>query len=160
MRLYSPQDGTSPRLLSEQGVEVWTPALVGAGMFVSNLGRVATQAKPRRLQHNTVTGYVTVFVRGSGHAYVHWLVLCSFEGQQRGRVRRLNKDKADNRLCNLAWSATRILSLAQREEIKTRLAAGEPTGLIARSLGVSSAHVAYYRNKQKVTDSSPTGDTP
>ena len=103
MELYVPGEGVDPRLLAQQGKEVWTPALVGR-MLISNLGRVQTRRRPAWTPAaNRFTGYRQVYVPRHGKAYVHWLVIASFEGVQPGRVRRQNEDKGDNRLSNLFW---------------------------------------------------------
>jgi hypothetical protein len=103
MKLYTPHAGISARDLSREGKEVWVPTAVGRRTLVSNLGRLHTEDQgtwsPKAGKH----GYPQPYIRGYGRAYLHWLVLCSFEGRQEGRVLRLDKDKMNNRLSNLVW---------------------------------------------------------
>lgn len=112
-RIWSPQDGLDPRELSARGVEVWVPSFLGKGMLVSNLGAVwdlrGRVVKPHR---NKQTGFLTVSIRHTSPVYVHLLVLASFsmEAGEGRRVRHLNGQKRDNRLCNLGWKPPRAAS--------------------------------------------------
>lgn len=103
MKLYAPHEGISARDLAESGQEVWAPTFVGRRTLVSNLGRLFTEDRGAWEPSPRKHGYPQPYVRGHGRAYLHWLVLCSFEGRQDGRVVRQNKDKTDNRLSNLFW---------------------------------------------------------
>lgn len=103
------------------------------GYEVSNLGRVrcwnkrswnATQPilSPRVLKTPPAkNGYLVVGIRnesGRKTVYVHELVLCAFVGQRPdGAVCRHfpNRDKADNRLTNLAWGTESENSADKRE---------------------------------------------
>lgn len=104
--VYTPHSGMDPRALSHEGIEVWAPTLVGRNILVSNLGRMYSEARGEwEVTPNRTTGYRQVYTPGYGKAYVHWLVLASFEGiQSDRRVVRTNKDRADNRLFNLSWA--------------------------------------------------------
>lgn len=103
MKVYTPQEGPSARTLAAAGEEVWAPTLVGRRTWVSNLGRLLTPDRDPWSPEPRKHGYPQPYIRGHGRVYLHWLVLCSFEGRQEGRVLRGNKDKLDNRLSNLFW---------------------------------------------------------
>lgn len=104
MELFLPHSGQDPRGMAEQDLELWTPTLVGRKTLVSNLGRLFQEGRGVWLpKANKMTGYRQLYLRGHGKAYVHWLVISSFEGVLGRRVYRINEDKADNRLCNLYW---------------------------------------------------------
>ncbi|MAH47878.1 hypothetical protein CMI37_18800 [Candidatus Pacearchaeota archaeon] len=96
----------NPSALSERRAEVW--AQVVAGYYISNLGRFWHG----RLLRGSISqnGYrvFTVFSGGSRKSTVaHRMVLKAFVGppptSEHTDARHLNGDKADNRLCNLAW---------------------------------------------------------
>ena len=151
MNLFSPYDLPTARDRSSSGDEVWTPTIVGSGVFVSNLGRLLSEAKGVWTPKSNARGYVHVHLTGHGKAYVHWLVIASFEGVlARRRVVRENGDKTDNRLCNLSWSdTTGTLSKEEKESLEERLREGRRLCQVAREFGLLSSHVAYYKRKLK-----------
>jgi hypothetical protein len=104
MKLYAPHEGISARQLATEGQEVWAPTFVGRRTLVSNLGRLFTEDQGAWAPPPRKHGYAQPYIRGYGRAYLHWLVLCSFEGKQEGRARRHGHDKSDNRLSNLFWA--------------------------------------------------------
>lgn len=159
MQLWLPQDG-DPRLLAEEGKERWAAHPRKEDVFASNLGnllrvfpRQGTAEIAKRL---STKGYLTATAAGE-RRYVHQFVLEAFEGMGEGRTaRRRNRDRTDNRLCNLYWSTARgKLGAAEKELLLHLLRADKLSHAeIARRFRTTSSHVAYYA-KQAYTRPGP-----
>ena len=156
MRFYTPHEGPPPRALAEEGIEVWAPAIVGKSLFVSNLGRLRRDTELRNddsiiePRTNKTTGQVSMYVRGVGRRYVHYLVLTAFEGHTLLTVRRFNQDRQDNRLCNLGWVRDGgRLPRKVRAMVEAVLDEGMRPCDVARQFDITSSHVCYYKNKTR-----------
>jgi hypothetical protein len=121
------RESEDPRQLSQAGVEVWCEVEATLGFYyVSNLGRFAScktrrrgappSKTPRLLRGSSgQNGYLMYTIFGvpgrepeKQNILAHRLVITAFEGgpskpEQQDVRHRDNPDKADNRLCNLAW---------------------------------------------------------
>lgn len=158
MRLFSPNsvDG-DPRVLSEEGVEVWA-SLGDFPFFVSNLGNVVRVRRENMIEAvtphvSTQHGYLMVYLRGIGKAYVHRLVSQVFEGHDARRVCHLSRDLKDNRLCNLERRATEWTTPEVRDAVRARLREGIRPSVLAREFGLSPSHVAFLaRSARKAKD--------
>jgi hypothetical protein len=96
-------------------MEIWKPVPGFEGLYdVSDHGRVRSlrdshqQRRELVLSPGNVDGYrMVALMAGKRHQLrVHRLVLLAFVGpptNEQKHTRHLNGDRADNRLCNLAW---------------------------------------------------------
>ena len=90
---------------------MWTACFENENYSISNLGNIFSHKRKKLLRpFNNGSGYLAVVLAGTARRrtlLVHRLVLLSFEGlppETRQDCRHvLSPDKADNRLCNLAW---------------------------------------------------------
>lgn len=149
MRIWAPHDGTDPRVLAEASEEVWVPHSKYPFVYVSNLGNVTRRDGLAPIHE--VNGYLKATITKQIRPYVHRLVLEAFDGTSYGRqARRVNKDKKDNRLCNLFWAKTRgKMSLLEKQEIKMLADAGLGLVEISRRVGREPSHVSYYLRSTK-----------
>ena len=105
------QTGEDARVLSAEGTEVWIPCPLFKSYFVSNLGRVYSSKRSCFLSpFDGGSGYLSVVLQERGEkktTLLHRLVLSAFDGPPPGEkndARHVySPDRADARLCNLAW---------------------------------------------------------
>jgi hypothetical protein len=108
-------EGKDPRVLADEGTEVWAPIPGATRYAVSNLGRVFSSARgdSKLLTLATVgAGYRAVGILAddgarNGGTLVHRLAVQAFDGPaptpEHTDVRHLDGDKANNALPNLLW---------------------------------------------------------
>lgn len=162
MRLYSPNDA-NPRALAEAGEEVWS-SLGDHPFFVSNLGNVVRVRREGLIEPvvphpSTQRGYLMVYLRGLGKAYVHRLVSQVFDGRDARRVCHISTNLTDNRLCNLERRVTNWTTPELREAIRARLQEGIRPSVVAREFGLTQTHVSFLaRSARKLRDAKLSDD--
>lgn len=98
--------------------EEWRDIPNYPGYQASSLGRIRSSiyGDYKILRPNaTIKGYLAVKLTGNGKKFIHRLVLLTFLGEPKLNEQgdHINRNKTDNRLCNLRW-INRSANLANR----------------------------------------------
>lgn len=141
--------------LAQEQVEVWVPF---QNLLVSNMGQVM---RARRWLgdvdsiHNAKYVQVIPHRRGKALAvsvrgqveYVHRVVAVAFAfASPAAQIYHINRDKADNRLCNLKVGRPRLTE-TEKDSLLQMLQAGRPVSEIARAFQTTTAHIAHYKRR-------------